>query len=84
MELYYVDAVSESPDLKRKVHKASCKNLPVSWNRHKLGYFSYNSEALERARSFFNQGVEACRICCPEYSSVSNTDSNTEEQELTK
>jgi len=64
MDYYYVNKNAQSNG-DHEVHKGSCNYLPDSDNRIYLGYFSSCSEAVNKAKEYYNQ-VDGCYFCAYE------------------
>lgn len=62
MDYYYVNKNAQSGG-EHEVHKASCKELPLSENLIALGYFSNCADAVREARKHY-ANVDGCWYCC--------------------
>lgn len=62
MDHYYVNENAQSTG-EHEVHKESCKYFPSIKNRKYLGYFSNCSDAVKKAKEYYEE-VDGCRECC--------------------
>lgn len=65
MKNYYVNKVNTgNPGYNHEVHTADCIWLPSAENRIYLGAFSSCSDAVKKAKTYYNN-VDGCATCCP-------------------
>lgn len=64
MDRYFVNKEAQVTG-EHEVHKDGCLNIPVSYNRHYLGYFYSCHGAVVEARKEYNN-VDGCYYCCIE------------------
>ncbi|WP_247929397.1 hypothetical protein [Streptococcus intermedius] len=67
MEFYYFNDKTDIHG-NHEVHKGSCSFLPAPLNRTYLGYFEYDYQAMETARTKYPyKKFDGCAHCMPTY-----------------
>ncbi|MGL5256756.1 MAG: hypothetical protein ACRC76_06935 [Proteocatella sp.] len=63
---YYVNKNTEgNPNNNHEIHTGRCRWIPSVENRIYLGDFTSCSDAVKKAREYYNN-VDGCATCCPD------------------